>query len=194
VILHAVLRKEEIDVTTARVGDDAEALASKILAGLAEHDVLVTTGGASVGDHDLIAPVLEQLGATIHFHGVAQKPGKPMLFATLNGKPIVGLPGNPRAVLVLAWMYVLPLLRSMQRARNPWIRSIELPLASAYPMKGQRDEFKAALVIGSAVYLTEEEGSHMLTSMSASNALAFIPAGERVWKAGEWVRVYFPQQ
>jgi molybdopterin molybdotransferase len=194
VMLQALLAKEGIPVTSSYAGDNAEELASKIRAGNAEHDVLITTGGASVGEHDLVARVLQDLGAKIHFHGVAQKPGKPMLFAELNGKPILGLPGNPRAVLVLSYMYGLPMLRRMQRAGHPGLVSEVLPLGEALLMRGQRHEFRAAKVRDGAVYLLDVEGSHMLTSMVPANALVEVPKGERAWKAGDRIRVhYLPQ-
>ncbi|MCB0770792.1 MAG: molybdopterin molybdotransferase MoeA [Flavobacteriales bacterium] len=194
VMLLSVLAREGIPVSSAHVRDNTEELTSRIRAGVAEHDVLITTGGASVGEHDLVARVLQELGAEIHFHGVAQKPGKPMLFAELNGKPILGLPGNPRAVLVLAYMYGLPMLRRMQHSGHPGLISGSLPLGDSFKMHGPRHELRSALVRDGAVFLLEAEGSHMLTSMVPANALVEVPKGERAWNAGDPIRVhYLPQ-
>jgi molybdopterin molybdotransferase len=172
-------------------GDDVDELAPIIGAALDAGDVLITTGGASVGDHDLVHAVLERLGATIHFHGVAQKPGKPMLFATLQGKPVFALPGNPRAVLVLYWMFVLPFLRAMQGASEPWLKKDVLPIAAELQVKGERAEYRAAQVSGGKVTLLADEGSHMLRSLIDADALAYVPPTKRSWSAGEPMEVHF---
>ncbi len=171
--------------------DNMDDLKQALTDACAEGDLLITTGGASVGDHDLIKPALESLGATVHFHGVAQKPGKPMLFATLNGKPIFALPGNPRAVLVLFYTYVLPYMRAMQGAIDPWLRSHLLPLLHEVNVKGERAEFRAAVVNDGRVMLLADEGSHMLRSLVGAEALAYLPAGKRSWGIGDGVQVYF---
>lgn len=171
--------------------DNAADLKQAILDACAEGDVVITTGGASVGDHDLIKPVLEEMGATIHFHGVAQKPGKPMLFATVEGKPIFALPGNPRAVLVLYYAYVLPFLRAMQGATAPWLKNDMLPIAHSVDVKGERAEFRAAQVSGGTVTLLADEGSHMLRSLIGAEVLAYLPADKRDWRIGDPVEVHY---
>ena len=171
--------------------DNMDDLKQALTDACAEGDLLITTGGASVGDHDLIKPALEGLGATIHFHGVAQKPGKPMLFATLNGKPVFALPGNPRAVLMLFYMYVVPYMRAMQGATDPWLRSHLLPLLHEVNVKGERAEFRAAVVKDGHVMMLADEGSHMLRSLVGAEALAYLPAGKRAWSVGDRVQVYF---
>lgn len=176
------------DVFTAE--DDPSALERSIRDAM-EADVLITTGGVSVGDHDLLRPTLEKLGATIHFHGVAQKPGKPMLFATLNGTPVFALPGNPRAVLVLYHMYVQPFLRAMQGDPAPGQRKERLPIAHAVRLKGQRAEFRAAVVRNGQVTLLADEGSHMLRTLIDADALAMIPADVRALEPGDPVEVHY---
>ena len=156
-----------------------------------EADVIITTGGVSVGDHDRVENVLRSMGGTVHFHGVAQKPGKPMLFATLQGKPVFGLPGNPRAVMVLYWEYVLPFLRAMQGTEDPWLPQARLPLTHAVELKGDRAEFRAALLRNGQVMLLPDEGSHMLRSVSAASLLAFFPPEKRTWSEGEPIEVHF---
>jgi molybdopterin molybdotransferase len=131
------------------------------------------------------------MGATIHFHGVAQKPGKPMLFAALEGKPIFALPGNPRAVLVLYYAYVLPFLRAMQGATDPWLKNEVLPIAHPVTVKGERTEFRAAQVSGGRVTLLADEGSHMLRSLIGAEALAYLPSDKRSWTIGDPVEVHY---
>lgn len=192
-MLFAALRKElcEVDDDGAYIAADTDADIEHAVRQAAAADVIITTGGVSVGDHDRVKAVLEKMGATIHFHGVAQKPGKPMLFATLDGKPVFGLPGNPRAVMVLYWEYVLPFLRAMQGAIDPWPRTELLPVTGPLELKGDRAEFRAARSEGGKLILLADEGSHMLRSMIDADALAYLPADKRSWKNGEPVEVHF---
>jgi len=192
-MLFAALRKElcEVDDDGAFIAADDDADIETAIKQAVEADVIITTGGVSVGDHDRVRAVLEKMGARIHFHGVAQKPGKPMLFATLNGKPVFGLPGNPRAVMVLFWEYVLPFLRAMQGAADPWTRTIQVPLAQAVTVKGDRAEFRAARIEGGKVRLLADEGSHMLRSLIDADALAYLPSDKRSWNEGEPMEVHY---
>ncbi|MEZ4761124.1 MAG: molybdopterin-binding protein, partial [Flavobacteriales bacterium] len=157
----------------------------------ADADLIITTGGVSVGDHDLVRSVLEDLGAEIVVHGVAQKPGKPMLFAMLDGVPVFGLPGNSRAVMVLFWEYVLPFLRKLMGAADPFLRSEHLPLAEGLTVKGNRTEFRAACVREGRVELLRDEGSHMLRSLVEAEALAVIPSDQRDLRPGDRVEVHY---
>ncbi len=194
VMLKAALRQQGIETTPAHCSDDREALSTALTSMVPAADLIITTGGASVGDHDLVHAVLEHLGAIIHFHGVAQKPGKPMLFATLGGVPVLALPGNPRAVMVCFWEYVLPFLRAMQGAEDPWGRREHLPLAHVVKVKGDRAEFRAAQVRGGQVHLLRDEGSHMLRSLVEADALAYLPSDRREWSSGDPMEVhYLPQ-
>ncbi|MBK9146431.1 MAG: molybdopterin molybdotransferase MoeA [Flavobacteriales bacterium] len=173
--------------------DDREALNDALKQAAAENDLVIATGGVSVGDHDLMRPVLEELGATIHFHGVLQKPGKPMLFASLGRKQVFGLPGNPRAVLVCWHAYVLPFIRAMQGAREPWPRSERLPLAGTVKLKGGRAGFLAAQVRGGMVHLLPDEGSHMLTTMAMADAIAYFPADGQAGSSKDVEVLYLPR-
>lgn len=172
------------------VGDEEEELRVALLTATERTDVVLTTGGASVGDHDLLLPVLKKLNARVHFHGVAQKPGKPMFFATLNGKHVFGLPGNPRAALVLYYEYVLPFLMAMRHRHDPFLRREFLPLNAALTVKGDRAEFRAARVDDGRVELLADEGSHMLRTLVEADALVYLPATQREWNAGDRVEVH----
>ncbi|MBP6391561.1 MAG: molybdopterin molybdotransferase MoeA [Flavobacteriales bacterium] len=173
------------------VPDEMIALEEIIRQGLASSDMVVSTGGAAVGDHDLVRAAVERCGGRVLFHGVAQKPGKPMLFALFGDKPFFGLPGNPRAVLVLFWEYVLPFLRAMHGAKRPWLKTDVLPIAHALSAKGDRAEFRAAQVKGGRITLLADEGSHMLSSLIDADALAYVPANRRTWAAGDPMEVHY---
>jgi molybdopterin molybdotransferase len=94
------------------VADRPEALAEAI-GRAAEHDVLVTIGGASVGDHDLVKPALEAAGAALDFWRIALQPGKPLMAGRLGDGIVVGLPGNPVSAFVCARLFLVPLLKRM---------------------------------------------------------------------------------
>ena len=191
VMLQAALRELGIQADIVQVDDDREAMIAAWKKAAKENDLIISTGGVSVGDHDLVRPSLDALGAGVIFHGVMQKPGKPMLFAMLNDTPIFGLPGNPRAVMVLFHEYVAPFIRATQGAAEPWMRMDRSPILQAVSMKGNRAEFRAALVANGNVRLLADEGSHMLRSLTEANALAYIPAEVREIKKGEPVEVHY---
>lgn len=106
--------------------------------------MIVTSGGASVGDHDLIRPALESIGATIDFWRVGIKPGKPLLIATRGTQIIVGLPGNPASAYVTAFLFMMPLLRTMLGATQALPRKITACLTAPMPKGGSRIEFLRA--------------------------------------------------
>lgn len=192
-MLLSALRKElcEVDDDGAFTAEDDDDAIQEVLTQALAADVVVTTGGVSVGDHDRIRAVLGRMGAVIHFHGVAQKPGKPMLFATLQGKPVFGLPGNPRAVMVLYWEYILPYLRAMQGASEPWPRTDHVPVAHPVLVKGDRAEFRAARIEGGRLHLLADEGSHMLRSLIDAEVIAYLPASKRSWDQNETIEAHF---
>lgn len=190
IMLEGALRMARSHAEVEHVQDDLKALSEAIAQAARLNDVVITTGGASVGDHDLVCEAVLRAGGTIHFHGVAQKPGKPMLFATVHGRPFFGLPGNPRAVMVLFWEYVLPYLRTMQGAREPGLQTAMLPLAEAISVKGERAEFRAAAVTDGRVKLLADEGSHMLRTLAEADVIAYLPAERRSWQAGDPIEVH----
>ena len=178
---------------TRRLGpvpDDLAALTAA-LDGAIDADVIVTSGGASVGDHDLIRPALEACGATLDFWRVAIKPGKPLLVATreigARRQIIVGLPGNPVASMVTAYFFVLPLLRRLLGSTSCRPRAVPALLYGTLPSGGPRREFRRGLWNGAQVSDGELQDSGALASLARSNCLilreALVPAaadGERV--------------
>ncbi|MBS1546366.1 MAG: molybdopterin molybdotransferase MoeA [Bacteroidetes bacterium] len=192
VMLAAALHSTGISTATMHhVDDDRDALRAAWAELAATHDVVLSTGGVSVGDFDLIPAVLHELGADIRFHGVLQKPGKPLLFGRLGDAALFGLPGNPRAVMVLFREYVLPYLLAMQGAASPWMRTAMLPVAQNVSIKGNRAEFRAARVTNAQVELLADEGSHMLRSLAEADAIAYIPADVRELKKDQLVEVHY---
>ncbi|HQV01335.1 MAG TPA: molybdopterin molybdotransferase MoeA, partial [Bacteroidia bacterium] len=113
-MLNAALNKMFMQTQLYACDDSMQHLSNLLAAKATETDVIIITGGVSVGDYDFVAPALKQLGAQIFFHKVKQKPGKPLLFAKLNNAFIFGLPGNPASALSCFYNYVKPALHLMQ--------------------------------------------------------------------------------
>ena len=174
------------------VGDDMAALEAA-LAAAEGADILITSGGASVGDHDLIKPALAGWGAQTAFWKVAIKPGKPLLVATRGAAVILGLPGNPVSSFVTAFLFALPLVRASMGDPDPLPRSLTLLAGEALPAIGPRREFLRAVSDGGAVRLAGSQDSSALSALAAADCLIDRPAHAPAVAAGEPVRV-FPLQ
>jgi molybdopterin molybdotransferase len=107
-------------------------------------DMLITTGGVSVGDHDLIAKVLGENGLNVDFHKIAMRPGKPLLFGNLKGIPFFGLPGNPVSAMVCAILYVGPALERMQGLEGAAPKTIRARLSIGIKANDKREDFLRA--------------------------------------------------
>jgi molybdopterin molybdotransferase len=171
------------------VRDDMAALAAA-LDRAAEADVIVTSGGASVGDHDLVRPALETWGAELDFWRVAIKPGKPILVARRERQLILGLPGNPVSSHVTAYLFLLPLLRAMLGAAQPLPRRIRARLAAPLRPGGQRREFLRAIWDGDGITAHPIQDSGALAPLAASNALIDRPAKTPAARPGDLVDAY----
>ena len=171
------------------VKDDLDAFAGA-LQQASDVDVVVTSGGASVGDHDLVKPALEAWGAEIDFWKVAMKPGKPLLVARKGEQYVLGLPGNPVSSFVTAYLFLLPLLRVLAGSRNPLPRAIPVPCDGELPQGGSRLEFRRAVIANGMVTPIGEQDSSAMRALAAANALILRPAGAKAVKAGTPVPVY----
>ena len=175
------------------VRDDLDLLAEKIEAAAIEHDVVIVTGGVSVGKYDFVPDAIKRLGAAVHFHGVGMKPGKPQLYATLDGgRHLFGLPGNPLSVLTGFYELVLPALRRMSGCPLGSCRpSLRLPLARAVRAKGTRVAFVLVQLIcddrGQHVEPVGSRGSADLASAANADGMIVIPKGVKEVPAGDLV-------
>lgn len=170
------------------VGDDRQALASA-LAKAEAADVVVTTGGASVGDHDLVQPALKDWGAELDFWRVAIKPGKPLMVAQRGNAHVLGLPGNPVSAYVTASLFLLPLLRALCGMPDPLPRRTTLQAASDLPAIGMRREFIRAYWGEHGVSPVDQQDSSALFALSRANVLIDRPANADEIKAGTDVPV-----
>lgn len=157
----------------------------------ADVDVIVTSGGASVGDHDLVRPALEQWGATIDFWRVAMRPGKPLLVARKGRQLLLGLPGNPVSSYVTAFLFLLPLLRSLAGARDPRPRRLAMRLAAGLPPAGSRTEFVRGRMEGDNIRPISQQDSSALAALACADVLIERPADAPAADAGELVTAYW---
>jgi molybdopterin molybdotransferase len=175
------------------VPDHLDSIAAA-LAQAEQADVIVTSGGASVGDHDLIKPAISAWGADIAFWRIAIKPGKPLLVAIRQreGRPqlILGLPGNPASTYVTAFLFLLPLLRGLLGGQSPLPRRIVSQLAAPLKAGGSRREFLRAHWDGSGIRSQPLQDSGVLGALAASNALVDRDARAPAAEAGDWVNAY----
>ncbi|HUD27482.1 MAG TPA: molybdopterin molybdotransferase MoeA [Novosphingobium sp.] len=181
------------------VADRLDALA-EAFASASDADVIVTSGGASVGDHDLVRPALEQWGAAIDFWRVAMKPGKPILVATRHRAStsgglqiILGLPGNPVSTFATAYQFLLPLLRELQGANRPLPMQVTTRLGSPLRANGPRREFLRGWWDGERVAPHTLQDSGALASLAASNVLIDRPSFAAAAEAGDEVRIFLLQ-
>jgi molybdopterin molybdotransferase len=158
--------------------DDAAATRAALERGLAA-DVLVTSGGVSVGEHDLVRGILGELGAAEVFWRVAVKPGKPIAFATRGETLVFGLPGNPVSSLVGFELFVRPALLALQGAAAPAPAFLPGRLAGSLRRNPGRDELvRARAEPGGTLQPVRGQDSHMIVRAAAANALVLVPRGD----------------
>ena len=173
--------------------DDRDAL-SQIASGIVGNDVLVTTGGASVGDHDLVQDVLSNRGMNIDFWRIAMRPGKPLMFGEIDGIPVLGLPGNPVSSLVCAMIFLRPALAKMQGLQKIQHDIHQMISASDLPENDQRQDYLRAMIEndgskGETIRVFSEQDSSMMATLTNSDALIIREPHAPALKAGESVDV-----
>ena len=174
--LDALIRRnaaEPIDLGVAR--DTKESLRQH-LAGAARADLLVTTAGVSVGEHDLVRDVLQELGGELKLWRIAMRPGAPVGFGILGGRPWIGLPGNPVSTMVTFELFVRPAIRRLLGHSGPFRRTVPVVVGEAITLGPKLRHFLRARVERGEARLTGPQGSGILTSMARANALLIVPA------------------
>jgi len=153
----------------------------------AANDLVVVSGGSSVGEKDFVAEALESIG-DMRFHGIAVKPGRPTALGLVNGKAVLGLPGNPTSCLSNGYVLLAPMLRRIARLPPARATVIEVPLATRLASKMGRVEFHTVRIVdGQAVPAYKESGA--ITSMAHADGYVEIPAVVDGIEKGEIVRV-----
>lgn len=175
------------------IGRDRKAQLAKIFQAASRADVILSSGGVSVGDFDFVKDVMRDIGNEMHFWQVAMRPGKPLAFGAIEGVPLFGLPGNPVSVMVSFEQFARPCLLKMQGYTN--IFRPEMKAVSARGIRkpaGFRHFLRAVVSYEKGRYvarLTGEQGSGILKSMAMANAFVIVPEQIEVVKKGEEVVV-----
>lgn len=171
------------------VSDDYLSTYNQIKAVAEQADMVILTGGISVGDYDFVGRALNELGTNKLFYKVKQKPGKPLYMGKLNDTVIAALPGNPAAALTCFYSYVLPSLNKMCGLDFKGLDTAEMAVENDYKLKGDRAVFLKAFYKNNSVKILDMQSSAMLRSYAAANALVYIPQGVDSVKAGDKVNV-----
>jgi molybdenum cofactor synthesis domain-containing protein len=187
--LSAVIREHggtPLPIRTA--GDSLEELTSA-LASAKDADIIVFSGGSSVGERDLVIDLMKRAGEVV-FHGIAVKPGKPTAFGRIGGRPVLGMPGYPTSCLSNAYILLVPLLRRVARLPEHHPRTASLPLARRIVSPTGRHQFYSVCVVdGTAVPAFKASGD--ITSMSQADGYIEIPTHTDILEAGALVEVNY---
>ena len=158
-------------------------------------DLIVTIGGASVGDHDLVAAVTADMGMQRAFWRIAMRPGKPLMAGRLHGKPVLGLPGNPVSAIVCCHLFLLPMLRAMQGRSDVTPAPLRARLTAALPPNGPRAHYMRATLTPAddlpQIAPFASQDSHLLRVLTDANALLIRPVADLARRAGD-VLTYLP--
>jgi molybdopterin molybdotransferase len=175
------------------VADHLAATQAALSQAAEQADLIITTGGVSVGEEDHVRHALLALGR-LHLWKIAVKPGKPLAFGQINTTPFIGLPGNPVSAFVTFCLFVAPLLKKMQGLTQIHARACSLPAYFAWPTAGKRQEYLRARLahvdgrLGLELY--PHQGSGVLSSVSFSDGLVEVPIGTTI-QHNEMVQFYF---
>ena len=184
VTLAALAEREGCDVVLARhVPDDPAATRVAIEDALGAADVVVLSGGVSVGPHDHVKPALAALGVRERFWRVALRPGRPTWFGTAGERLVFGLPGNPVSAMVTFFLFVRPALGALQRLADEDAPE-RVALGEPLPRNARRDECVRVRIEEGLAYATGPQGSHVLRSMALADALVVVPRGAGELPAG----------
>jgi len=188
VMLAAALEAMGITPSFVRRAPDRRAALSRLIhQGLQKSDVLILSGGVSVGDFDFVKEILLENGAKTAFWKIAQKPGKPLFFATCGKKLIFGLPGNPVSAYMCFYEYVFPALRACMGFGDAALPRVRRRCLHSIRPDRTKTKFVAAEFSGSAVRALRGQGSHMTSALAGIQAWIVVPPGIASIQKGAWV-------
>ena len=189
--LAAMLQKAGAEARILPIARDRLGSLAEVFALTRDADLVLTIGGASVGDFDLVAQAAAEFGLEQSFYKVAMRPGKPLMAGRMGGRAMIGLPGNPVSAMVCGEIFVLPLIEKMlglparQRAQQT------APLAHDLPANGAREHYMRATLIDGALHVATRQDSSFLSILSGANALAIAPIQAPAMPKGSEMR-YIP--
>ena len=150
-------------------------------------DLIITIGGASVGDHDLVAPVAAEMGMEQAFYKVAMRPGKPLMAGRMGDAAMIGLPGNPVSAMVSGTVFAGPVVRKMLGLAEDAPQMHQAPLARALPANGPRAHYMRARIKDGALHPDDRQDSSLLSVLATADALLVRPVADPARATGEMV-------
>ena len=191
IMLQTALFKANFNaISLYKVNDDLENTKKVLGKVINENDVVLVSGGISVGDYDFVGMALESLNVETLFYKVNQKPGKPLLVGKQNDKIVFALPGNPAASLTCFYVYVLPILQKCSGIIHKYGSDLKKNLAHDFAVDNPRSQFLKASIIDDEVTILSHQDSGMLNSFALANALVYVPNGKYQLLKADKVSVY----
>lgn len=170
-----------------QVKDDLETTRKAIESAFAQADLVLISGGISVGDFDFVGQALKEIGVEEIFYRVKQKPGKPLFFGKYEQTYLFALPGNPASTLNCFYVYVYPFLEALMGKTSRGLLRLQQPLAQEFENSSGRALFLKAIIKNHKVTLLTGQASSMIKAFAAANALVYIPSEKKKITQNEWV-------
>lgn len=175
---------------TYMAGDKKETICESVRKARENSDFIITTGGVSVGEKDLIPGVMELLGAENLFHGIAIKPGMPTMFSVLEGVPVLSLSGNPYSASTMFELLAQPLMAAMRGAKDNGLKVRTGILSNEFHKKSPRRRVLRGIYDGTNVRVPERQSNGQLKAGIGTNCFVDVPAGTGSLKTGERVKIF----
>ena len=185
--LISALNQLEIQPVSVQIIDDLEEEIMQAINSKLNADMIILTGGVSVGDYDFVSSALEKCGVIKIFHKVKQKPGKPFYFGRLNHTLVFALPGNPAAVLTCFYQYIVPAISFF--TRREYLKEIKLPLANDYKKKAGLTHFLKGKSSLNSVSILDNQESYLMNSFAIADCIIELGEEKEEFKTGELVSV-----
>jgi molybdopterin molybdotransferase len=177
-------------VSFLAVEDDFDKLLHTIAQALSSADMVLLTGGVSVGNYDYVANALEVCGVTPVFHKLKQKPGKPLYFGTRDQQLVFGLPGNPSSVLTCFYEYVYPCIREQMGYAQTTLSAIQVPLLNDFSKRPGLTHFLKGYLNEEGVKILQAQESYRMQSFAVCNCLIVLPEEVMELQKGQLVEVH----
>lgn len=193
--LNAALTELNIkQIKILSVDDDETKITTLVKNNLSDCDVMILSGGVSVGDYDFVYKAFENCGVQAAFHKVKQKPGKPMYFGKYKNTLVFGLPGNPAALLTCYYEYIAPTLRKMMGFKTESEETKHLPLSSSFSKKAGLTYFLKAQLSGNEVKLLDAQESYQMSSFAFADCLIQLDETKTEFQKGDLVEIHLLNQ
>jgi molybdopterin molybdotransferase len=189
--LTAALAQWQMPVISRQmVDDDLDSLADALQLVLSKSDLILVTGGVSVGEYDHVVKALERCGVEKLFHKIQQRPGKPLYFGKKDNALVFGLPGNPSSVLTCFYEYVLDALQYLTGLKNISLRMVHLPMAVTYNKTAPLTHFLKGIRLDNTVMPLDAQESYRMKSFALADCLIVLEKDKNTYEKGEMAEVH----